>query len=240
VDVLDAAGDALLVQAPDGLQFGPRGGHVDGDERGDIPALGGLAAMQHEIALQGPGGNAGPLAPGAQRHLGAQVAKARREAPGLTRAAAAQGAQQPVQGGGAGRGQGRPHRGRDEQAVVPLQGRQQRGEDRHQQLAGQLITGQPRPLEDGPQLPAGVPTRAARRPPRRAGRGPQPPDGRFAVTARRAAVLVQDSPSLQLVGILIPGTQHVGVFSARSLGHGASFPVRGLVTPVLRHRSCFR
>jgi len=45
---LDAAGDVLLVQAPDGLQLGPRRG--DGDERGAIGAGGGLAATQDEIA----------------------------------------------------------------------------------------------------------------------------------------------------------------------------------------------
>jgi len=45
---LDGAGDVLLVQAPDGLQLGPRRG--DGEERGAIRAGGGLAATQDEIA----------------------------------------------------------------------------------------------------------------------------------------------------------------------------------------------
>jgi len=240
VEVLDAAGDALVVQAPDGLQLGPGGGDVDGDEGGAIQARGGLPAMQHEIALQGAGGDAGPLAPGAQRHLGAEGAQGRREAPGLPPPAAAQGAQQPVEGGGAGGGERRPHRGSDADVMVRLQGRQQRGEDRHQQLAGQLITGEPDPLEEGPQLPAGVLPRAAGRPPQRAARRPQPPDGCLPMTARGAAVLIQNPSALPLVGLVIPGTQHLGVFAARSLGHGASLPVLGLVTPGLRHRPHFR
>ena len=45
-DGVDAAGDALLVQVPDRLQFRPGRGDVDGDERGAVPARGGFPAMQ--------------------------------------------------------------------------------------------------------------------------------------------------------------------------------------------------
>jgi hypothetical protein len=63
----------------------------------------------------------------------------RGEAPGLAHAAAAQRAQEPIEGSGAGGGERRPQRGRDAHAMGGLQGRQQRRQDRDQQLAGQLI-----------------------------------------------------------------------------------------------------
>jgi len=50
---------------------------------------------------------------------------------------------------------------------------------------------------------------------------------RLAMTARGAAVLVENSSALPLVGLLIPETHHVGILSACSFGHGASFPVLG-------------
>src|SRR5262249_44990078 len=97
-DGLDPAGDPLLVQAPDRLQVGPGGGHVDRDERGAILSRGGLPAMQDEVALQRARRHAGPLAPGAQRDPGPEGGEGRGEAPGLAWAAAAQRAQQPVEG----------------------------------------------------------------------------------------------------------------------------------------------
>jgi hypothetical protein len=53
----DAAGHPLVVQAPDGLQLGPRRGHVDGDQRSAIQAVESLATMQDKIPLQRAGGS---------------------------------------------------------------------------------------------------------------------------------------------------------------------------------------
>ncbi|MDO8614350.1 MAG: hypothetical protein Q7T33_01260, partial [Dehalococcoidia bacterium] len=99
-------GDApVVVQAPDGLQLGPRGGEVEAGR--------GLATMQDKIALQGARGHPAPLAPGAQRHLGAQGAEGRGEAPRLPGAPLPQRAQQAIEGrragGGEGHAQGRGH-----------------------------------------------------------------------------------------------------------------------------------
>src|SRR5574339_422228 len=66
VEVLDGACDPLMVQVVQGLQLGPAGGHVDGDQRCAVAPRGGLATVQHQIALQGARRDAGPLAPGAQ------------------------------------------------------------------------------------------------------------------------------------------------------------------------------
>src|SRR5215471_7038304 len=71
-DVLDGARDPLVMQIPQPLQFGPGRRDIDGDERGAVPAGGGLPAVQDEIALQGAGPNSRPLAPRAQGHLGAE------------------------------------------------------------------------------------------------------------------------------------------------------------------------
>ena len=132
LDELNAAGDALVMQAPDGLQLGPHGGNVDGDQRGAIQTLCGFPAIQDQIALQRPRGDAGPLAPGAQGHAGADTVQRRGEAPGLAPAATAEGAQQPVERSGAGGREGRPDRRRDVHTMVGLQGGQQRGENRDQ------------------------------------------------------------------------------------------------------------
>jgi hypothetical protein len=238
-DVLDAAGNALLVQAPDRLQLGPGGGHVDGDERGAILPRGGLAAMQDEVALQRAGRHAGPLAPRAQRDLGPVGREGASEVPRLPRAVAAQGTQQPIERGRAGGGECRVHRGSHAEAMVRHQRGEQRREQGAQQLSGQLIARQPDPLEDRNQLPRRVPTGAAGRAPRGVGRGPQPPDGGLTMTPGRAAVLVEQSSTPSLVGLHIPGAHHRGIFPTPSLGHGASLPVCS-VTPVLRHRLHFR
>jgi len=63
VNVLDRAGHALVVQVAEGLQFGPRRRHIDGDDRGAVPAAGRRAAMQDEIALRRARPHPGPLAP---------------------------------------------------------------------------------------------------------------------------------------------------------------------------------
>lgn len=239
-EMLDSPGHALVVQIHQGLQFRPAGRHVDRDERRTVAARSGLPTMQNEVALQGPGRDPGPLAPRAQGHLGAQRGQGGREAPRLPRAAPTQRLEQPVQRGRARAGQGRPHRRRQDESVVRGQGREQRGQNRTQQLARQLIAGEPRPLEDRGQLGRGVLRGAAGGPAPRAGRSSQPSDGRLAVTPGRAAVLVEQSSALPLIRLLIAAAHHRRVFSPRWLGHGAPFPVRRSVTPVLRQPLPFR
>ena len=52
--------------------------------------------------------------------------------------------------------------------------------------------------------------------------------------------LGQPGAALPPIRVLIAGAHHRGVFSACWLGHGAPFPVPGLVTPVLRQPLPFR
>src|SRR3989449_1016736 len=102
-EVLQPIADMVIVQPPQGLQFGPAGGHVDGDEGGEVKARGGLAAMQDEIPLDRPRGDAGPLAPRAHRHLSPQARHPRGGPAGLAAAPPPQRPQEPVEGRGAGR-----------------------------------------------------------------------------------------------------------------------------------------
>jgi len=154
---MDAAGDAPVVQAPDGLQLGPRGGDVDRHEGGEVEAVRGLATMQDEIALQGAGCHPRPFAPGAQRHLGAEGAEGRGEAPRVPGAPLPQRAQQAIgrrrAGGGEGHAQGRGHH----DAMMLLQGRQEAGQDRDEHLAGQIVAGAPHALEERQELTAVAP-----------------------------------------------------------------------------------
>ena len=121
-----------------------------------------------------------------------------------------------------------------------VQSGQQRRHDRMEQLARQIIAGAPQLLEQRQQL-AAVVHRAARGATARAPHGPQSANRGLAMTLRDAAVLIQQPPALPLVGELVPLAQPLGVFATSAFGHGAaSFPVSGLVTPVLRQPLAFR
>src|SRR5260370_343880 len=85
-----------MPEAPDGLELGPRRGDVDGHERGEVEAVGELAAVEDEIALEGAGPNVGPVAPRAQGHLAAHRARARRGPTRLAGAPAAGGPGPPI------------------------------------------------------------------------------------------------------------------------------------------------
>jgi hypothetical protein len=214
-EVLDGSRHALVVQVEEGLQLRPARGHVDGDERGAVAARRGLATVQHQIALQGARRDAGPLAPGPHGHLGAQGGQGGREPAGLPRATPTQGPQQPVQRGRARAGERGAYRRRDPHAVMRGQRGEQGGQDRPQQLARELIAGQPRALEEGAQLGRRILRGAAGGPARRTGRAPQPPDGGLAVAAGGATVLVEQSSARSPIGLLIPRAHHRGVFPTR-------------------------
>ena len=62
----------------------------------------------------------------------------------------------------------------------------------------------------------------------------QAADGRLAMNASDATVLIEDSSLADLDGLLVPRPQRIRVLPARSFGYGASFPVSS-GTPVLRH-----
>src|SRR5262245_30781613 len=230
--VLDGARDPLVMQIPQPLQFGPGGGDVDGDERDTVPAGGGLPAVQDEIALQGAGLYPRPLAPGTQGHLGAERTDRGGQAPGLPGPAAAQWAQQPIQRRGAGREQGRAHRRSQDDPVVPLQSRDQRGQDGAQELPRELITGHPDALEHGQQVApiAGRPARCAAA---SHGGGAQATNRGLAMTSGDPAVLIQQRAPLLFRRLLIPLAHYLGILATSSLRHGAPFPV-AVVTPVLR------
>lgn len=120
------------------------------------------------------------------------------------------------------------------------QRRQQGGQDGPQQLPRELITGQPRPLEQRRQVSGHVLTRPPGGPAPRARAGSQPPDRRLAMTTGRATVLVEQPAALALVDLLIPRPHHRGILPTPSLGHGVPFPVCRVVTPVLRQPLSFR
>src|SRR5262245_48517663 len=239
-DVLNGAGDPPLVQVPEGLQFGPTGGHVDRDERRAIPAGGRVPAVQDQTPLERAGWDGGPLAPRAQRHLGTEGGEGRREPMGLARAAPPEGPEQPIQGRGTGTDERRLDGRRDAQAMSCGQRRQQRGEDRAQQFARELVAGQPGRLEHRRQLVGHILHWAPGRPAPPTGVLTQPPDGGLPVTARGPAVLIKQASALLPIGVPIAGTYHRSVFPAGGLGHGGSFPVRGSVTPVLRQPLALR
>src|SRR5262249_26151526 len=147
-----------------------------------------------------------------------------REAPRLSQPAAAQRAEQAIQRRRTRAQQGRPHRGRDHEAVMALEGAEQRWQDGAEQLAGQGIAGRPDQLEERQALTT-EPRRPSRPPARGAGVAPQAADRRLAMTACCATVLVQNPAALALVGEAVLRPQYRGILSARSFGHGASFPV---------------
>ena len=171
VEVLDGAGDAPVVQVPEGLQFGPAGGHVDGDQRGAVPAGRGLPAMQDQIALQRARRDAGPFAPRAQRHLGAQGVRAGASRRGWRGRRRRRGRSSRSRVAALARVSAARTVGGDAQAMAGGQGREQRGEDGAQQLAGELVAGQPGRLEDGGQFVGNILHRAA-------GGGARGPGGR--------------------------------------------------------------
>src|SRR5262249_16008295 len=94
---MDGGADALLVQPPERLELGPAGGDVHGDEAGQIEPVGALATVQDEIALEGAGGDAVPVAPRAQRDLGPDGAQGRGGTSRLPAPPPAQDAQMPIQ-----------------------------------------------------------------------------------------------------------------------------------------------
>jgi hypothetical protein len=109
-------------------------------------------------------------------------------------------------------------------AVVRFEGRHQRGQDRAEELAQEVVAGAPHLLEQRQELPP-----IARRPPGPSPaaprRGSQAADRRLAMTPGDPAVLVQDLASLPPRRVLRPPTHHLGILAASSLRHGASFPV---------------
>jgi hypothetical protein len=238
--MLDGPGDPPMVHVPEGLQFGPTGGHVDRDQRRAIPAGGRLPAMQDQIALERSRCDAGPLVPRAEGALGPEGGEGRREAARLAGAPPTQRPELPVQGGRTGAGERRVHERLNGPAVAGGQGGEQDGEDRAQELAGEWVAGQPGRLENRGQLGGHILHRAPRRPARGAGGLPQAPNGGLAVTAGGPAVLIEQSAPLLTIGLLIAGAHHRGIFSTRALGHGGPLPVRNLVTPVLRQPLALR
>ncbi len=68
---------------------------------------------------------------------------------------------------------------------------------------------------------SGPPSKAASR----WGHGPAPASAASATSRTSVTSPREQSSSFPLVGLQVPRTQHGDVFSARLLGHGASFPV---------------
>jgi|SRR5262245_61298215 len=64
--------------------------------------------------------------------------------------------------------------------------------------------------------------------------------GAYDATGGGPAVLIEQASTLLPIGVPIAGAHHRSVFPAGWFGHGDPFPVRDLVTPVLRHRPSFR
>ena len=117
---------------------------------------------------------------------------------------------------------------------VAFQGGHQGRQRRHQQLATQPIADLPDALEDRDH--AAVVLHAATRPPPPLRGPPERSDGRLAVTAQCAAVLVQD-PALHFTRRgHVSQPDGLRVFRTRWLGHRASFRVFRSVTPVVRHQ----
>jgi len=179
------------VQAPDGLQFRPRGRDVHRDERGEVEAGGRVATMEDEIALDRAGRDARPFAPRPQWDLGADRRQGGSQAARLPRAAPPERAQEAVERRRAGGEQRGPNGRAEREGVMPLERREQRGEHRGEEFAAEVVTGLPDAGEDGDELRP-VPLRTPRR--ARAGRRglTKPSDGGLAMTAGRAAVLVED------------------------------------------------
>jgi hypothetical protein len=122
------AAHALVALAPHGLQLGPAGGDVDGEERGEVEAVCAFPAVGEQIRLQLAGEHIGPLPEGAQRDLGPQGGEARagrREA--VAPVLPAHGAQKPIDGRGTDPQEGGALLSRERHLVVPLQGLDQSG-----------------------------------------------------------------------------------------------------------------
>ena len=136
--VVDPGADPLLAQAPDGLQLGPARGHIHADEGGQEEALGGLAAVEHQIALKHAGADRRPLAPGAEGNLALEGSGGRRS-PRLATDPTADRLQQAVDGRGAEPLQLLAQGGGEGQGAVPLDGSQEQGEQRGEQLAAEAI-----------------------------------------------------------------------------------------------------
>src|SRR5262245_7642827 len=69
VNVVDAGPHASGADAPDRLELDPTAGHVHGHEAAEVKAFGGLATVQHQIALHSPGPAPRPVAPRPDRDL---------------------------------------------------------------------------------------------------------------------------------------------------------------------------
>ncbi len=69
-DTVHGTADALLALAPHGLQLGPAGRDVDGEERGEKEAVRAGPAVREQVRLHVARLHVGPLAEGAHGHLG--------------------------------------------------------------------------------------------------------------------------------------------------------------------------
>jgi hypothetical protein len=142
----------LVALAPHGLQLGPAGGDVEGEERGEEEAVGAFPAVREQIGLQVAGGHLGPLTDGPQRELGPQGGEAgagRRDA--VAPVLPAHGAQEPIDGGGTDPQEGGALLCGERRLVVALQGRDQFRQKGRQALGAQIVAGFPHLLPRGPQ-----------------------------------------------------------------------------------------
>jgi len=224
-EVMDPRADPLLAQAPDGLQFGPARGHIHAHEGGEEEALGGLATVEHEIALERAGPDRGPVTPGAEGDLALEGSRSSRAA-WLTAEPAADGPEPPVDGGGAEALQGLAQRGGQGEGAVALEGGHEQGEEWGEQLAAEAVADLPQADQDGHDLGAiaAGPPAAASTPRRRV--LAEPADGRLAMASRGPTILVQDPPLLLFGRRPIAGAQRLRVLVPSVVGHSAP-PVLG-------------
>ena len=161
--------------------------------------------MQDQIRLDGTRRHPAPLAPGAHRHLRLQGRRRQGLPPRLSAAARPVAAQQPVDGGRAHLQEQPPDLGAHLQLLVPLQGGQQAGDRRRQQLAAHPVTHFPeahqrrrhrRPVAPGPPAPHHSRPQAV----------PEQADGGLPVQAGGLAKLVQNLRLLSFPGCPVPGS----------------------------------
>ena len=185
--------DPTVALAPHGFQFGPAGGDIDSEQRGEIEPMRGLPAVRQQIRLQVAGRHVDPFGEGAQRDLGAQGRETRA---GRRQAVApvqpADGPQEPIDGGRADLQEGGALLRRELHLVMALQGSEQRRQKGRQALGAEMVTEFPYLLQGGPQCTR-IP-RGASRPPARALRPvPQQRNGDLPMPRRDPTKFIQEA-----------------------------------------------
>lgn len=146
--------DALVVHAADGLELGPAGSDIDGDERGQVEARGALPAMADEIGLEAARVGRAPFAEGPHGDLGGEGGVTRAGGGEATRVAPTIGAQEPVDRRGADAQEYRAQRWGDLEDVMPLEGLDERGQEGRQPFAAEVVARFPHGPQEGDGLGA--------------------------------------------------------------------------------------